>query len=70
MFRLMVKISYQDSTVQSIVSTTNTSLATWKVGASGTLRNSIYLGEVHDARLEPDGWSSPGFDDSGDYSIL
>lgn len=35
---------------------------TWATGP--TTAASIYDGEHHDARLEPIGWSSPGFDDS------
>lgn len=35
----------------------------WKTAPGPILRNSVYLGEVHDARLEPGGWDRPGFDD-------
>lgn len=37
----------------------------WKTTQGPTLRNSIYLGEERDARLEKDGWDKPGFDESG-----
>lgn len=36
---------------------------TWKAGCGGTRSASIYDGETFDARLEPKGWSEPGFDD-------
>jgi alpha-L-rhamnosidase len=35
----------------------------WKVGRGPILRNSVYLGEVYDARKEQPGWDQPGFDD-------
>ncbi len=37
----------------------------WKGSRSPVLFSEIYDGETCDARLEQDGWSSPGFDDSG-----
>ncbi|MFJ9390781.1 glycoside hydrolase family 78 protein [Nocardioides sp. NPDC101246] len=37
----------------------------FRVGEGGVRSNGIYAGETFDARLEPNGWSSPGFDDSG-----
>ncbi|MGH7215593.1 MAG: family 78 glycoside hydrolase catalytic domain, partial [Tepidisphaeraceae bacterium] len=36
----------------------------WTVGDGPVLRNSIYLGEVHDARREQAGWDEAGFDDT------
>lgn len=36
----------------------------WKVSTGAILENGIYSGERCDARLEPAGWDSPGFDDS------
>ncbi|MGX9346580.1 glycoside hydrolase family 78 protein [Microbacterium sp. KNMS] len=38
---------------------------TFRVGTGAVCENSIYDGETHDARLEPVGWSEPGFDDTG-----
>ncbi|MET0903648.1 MAG: family 78 glycoside hydrolase catalytic domain [Acidimicrobiales bacterium] len=46
--------------VETIVSDT-----TWLAGTGAVLANSLYDGETHDARLEPDGWSAPGFADAG-----
>jgi alpha-L-rhamnosidase len=34
----------------------------WQVATGPTTRNSIYLGEERDARLEITGWDKPGFD--------
>ncbi len=45
-------------------STTLTSGDGWATTPGATLRNSIYLGEERDARLEKDGWDKPGFDAS------
>jgi alpha-L-rhamnosidase len=36
----------------------------WQVAQGPTLRNSVYLGEERDARLEIPGWDKPGFDAS------
>jgi len=36
----------------------------FRAGTGAVLANSIYDGETYDARLEPDGWASAGFDDS------
>jgi alpha-L-rhamnosidase len=38
--------------------------AGFRVGAGAVRANSIYDGETYDARLEPDGWNRPGFDDT------
>jgi alpha-L-rhamnosidase len=37
----------------------------WRVGSGPILRNSVYLGEVYDARQEQPGWNRVRFDDSG-----
>lgn len=55
-----LRIEYRDGTTETIATDPG-----WKVGASGILRNNVYLGEVVDARKSPHGWDSPGFDDSG-----
>jgi alpha-L-rhamnosidase len=38
---------------------------TWKSKAGPVVSDSIYNGELYDARLETPGWDLPGFDDSG-----
>ncbi len=37
----------------------------WKTTSGPLVYNNIYTGEHYDARLEMEGWSMPGFDDSG-----
>ncbi|MET9970898.1 family 78 glycoside hydrolase catalytic domain, partial [Streptomyces sp. NPDC006356] len=36
----------------------------FRVGTGAVRASGIYAGETYDARLEPDGWNRPGFDDS------
>ncbi|MFN2539795.1 MAG: family 78 glycoside hydrolase catalytic domain, partial [Mycobacteriales bacterium] len=38
--------------------------STWRAGVGGVRANSLFDGEAFDARLEPEGWSQPGFDDA------
>lgn len=54
-----IMIEYADGASETIATD-----EAWKVGDSGNLCNSIFLGEVVDARLEPHNWDKPGFDDS------
>lgn len=51
-------LDYEDGSSERIVSD-----GTWKTADSPILRNSVYLGEVYDARKEAEGWDRPGFDD-------
>lgn len=44
--------------------TTVTTDESWRFTEGPTIRNSIFLGEVRDARKEIPGWDTPGFDDS------
>jgi len=39
--------------------------AGWKTRGGPILRNSVYLGEVYDARREIPGWDAPGLDEAG-----
>lgn len=41
-----------------------TSNSDWKVTTGPILHDGIFTGEIYDARLEMEAWSSPGFDDS------
>ena len=52
-------VEFTDGTAQRIVTDTS-----WKTAAGPMLRNSVYLGEVYDARKELRGWDRPGFDDT------
>ncbi|HOW17620.1 MAG TPA: family 78 glycoside hydrolase catalytic domain [Phycisphaerae bacterium] len=58
-FILQLNIEYVDGTRQSVCSD-----GSWRVGDSPILKNSVYLGEVYDARREQQGWDAPGFDDA------
>jgi alpha-L-rhamnosidase len=53
-------VDFTDGTSQTIVTDES-----WRVSDGPILRNSVYLGEVYDARKEQPGWDRPGFDDSG-----
>ena len=39
--------------------------ASWQMHSGPILRDSVYNGEIYDARLEQPGWDRPGFDASG-----
>ncbi len=61
---LQLAIDYADGSSQVV--TTDES---WKTSTGPILRNSIYLGEVYDARREQPGWDKPGFNDSSWTSV-
>ena len=56
---LQLNVEYADGTHERIVSD-----GTWKASPGPITSNDIYHGEEYDARLEKDGWTSPGYDDS------
>lgn len=56
---LQLVIDFRDGTRQVVVTD-----PTWRVAGGPVVRNSVYLGEVYDARCERSGWDQPGFDDS------
>src|ERR1039457_4183035 len=55
---VQLAVEFADGTSQTIVTDES-----WKVSNGPILRNSVYLGEVYDARKEQPGWDRPGFDD-------
>lgn len=55
---LQLNIEYTDGTAEDIVTDES-----WRTAEGPVLRNSVYLGEVYDARREIPGWNRPGFDD-------
>src|ERR1035437_4361619 len=57
---VQLAVEFADGTSQTIVTDES-----WKVSNGPILRNSVYLGEVYDARKEQRGWDRPGFNDSG-----
>lgn len=58
-FILQLQIEFSDGTAQTVSSD-----ATWNVADGPILRNSVYLGEVYDARREIRDWDQAGLDDS------
>ncbi|MDB6026035.1 MAG: alpha-L-rhamnosidase, partial [Verrucomicrobiales bacterium] len=56
---LQLAIDFEDGTSQTVVTD-----ETWRVNDGPVLRNSVYLGEVYDARKEQTGWDGPGFNDA------
>ncbi|RED64950.1 family 78 glycoside hydrolase catalytic domain [Cohnella lupini] len=56
---LELHIEYEDGTEETV--STDSS---WRTAGSPILMSEIYHGETYDARLERNGWSSAGYDDS------
>ena len=54
-----INITYHDGTKKSIVSDNS-----WKFSSGPITFNNLYGGEDYDARLEKEGWTEAGFDDS------
>ena len=54
-----LRITYNDGSIETIFTDES-----WKAGEGPVLKNSVYLGEMYDARLEQKGWTEPGFNDS------
>ncbi len=61
-FIAQLEIIYTDGSIQTVGSNT-----TWRVGDGPIRFNSIYLGEVFDARLTTPGWDRPGFRENSDW---
>lgn len=59
--KLLAEVEWADRSGQTHFLGTS---AGWKVRFAPTLRSNIYAGEMKDARLEPVGWTKPGYDDS------
>ncbi len=57
--KLKLAVKYSDGSEEVFVSDTD-----WKTSASPTLRDSLYMGETYDARLEQVGFDTVGFNDS------
>ena len=55
-----IEVTYKDGTKEIIASDPS-----WKIEKSAITSDQIYLGEHYDARLEHEGWSKKGYDDSG-----
>lgn len=59
MVKAQLRITYSDGSIETIVTDKN-----WKAGDGPVLKNSVYLGELYDARLEQKGWYDVGFNDA------
>ncbi len=57
--KAQLRINYTDGSSETIITDES-----WKAGDGPVLKNSVYLGELYDARLEQKGWNEPGFSDS------
>jgi len=57
--RAQVEITYEDGQVEHIVTDES-----WRTAEGPIRKNSVYLGEVYDAREDQPGWDATGFDDS------
>ncbi|NUR88916.1 MAG: family 78 glycoside hydrolase catalytic domain, partial [Nonomuraea sp.] len=54
-----LEITYADGGTDLVVTD-----ASWRCAPGPITATGLYDGEKHDARLTPDGWSAPGFDDA------
>jgi alpha-L-rhamnosidase len=59
MFIAQLVIEYADGTSQIVNSDES-----WKTAPGPILQNSVYRGEIYDARRDQESWERPGFDDS------
>ena len=58
-FMGQIEVTYADGTSEIIASD-----ETWKIEKSAIISDQVYHGEHYDARLEHEGWSAAGYDDS------
>jgi alpha-L-rhamnosidase len=56
--KAQLRITYSDGSIETIVTDKS-----WKAGTGPILKNSVYLGELYDARLEQNGWNNRNFND-------
>jgi alpha-L-rhamnosidase len=54
-----MNITFEDGSSQWVVSDES-----WRTASGPRLKNSLYSGEVYDARLEKSGWTSPDYEDA------
>lgn len=57
--KAQLRITYTDGSAETILTDES-----WKSGDGPVLKNSVYLGELYDARLEQNGWIEPGFNEN------
>jgi alpha-L-rhamnosidase len=59
-----LEIQYSDGTLEVLATD-----ETWRAATGPILAADLYDGETYDARLERDGWATPGYDD-GDWRLV
>lgn len=64
-FMGQVEVTYKDGTTETIASD-----ETWKIEKSAIVKDQIFYGEHYNARLEHDGWSEAGYDDSSWANVV
>lgn len=57
--KAQIRIVYTDGSVETLGTDSG-----WKAGEGPVLKNSVYLGELYDARQEQKGWAEASFSDS------
>lgn len=57
--KAQLRIVYADDSAETIATDEK-----WKAGDGPVLKNSVYLGEMYDARREQKGWTEAGFNDT------
>lgn len=57
--RLQIEVKFTDGSTRLV-----TSDDSWRVGDGPTRYDSLFTGEIYDARCERDGWTEPGYDDT------
>ncbi len=60
-----LELRYADGSVETIATDDS-----WRAAPAPIIRSGNYDGELYDARLELDGWSRPGHDDSGWHRVV
>ena len=67
LFALQLVVEYEDGTEEWLFSDPDT----WRCSTDGpVVYNSIYNGEIYDARREMSGWDVPGFDETGWFDAV
>lgn len=55
-----IELYYEDGTTETIGTDES-----FRASTGGLLASDMLMGDIFDARLEPEGWKEPGYDDSG-----
>ena len=60
-----IEMTYSDGSRQVIFTD-----GTWKSSTGAVIRSEIFNGEIYDARLNPQGWDRPGFNDNSWEGVI